>query len=413
MKVKELSKDDKLAYFLNDINENDYGMYIAAGYDNFIKWQNDFLEPIIKNGKNNKSLYYYIKILEKKIPIQEANKNQILQIENCFNTSDLYNFEDLVNAFSRRNIFGKDGKIDYLNYNSFIYDISSIEEELGKLILPGKSLFQEEDNLNFVSYWGEGFNGGKSEIFQKFYAKYKQKDLEDNEKDIIVNYIRDKKRNQENYDFKPFFGSMQLIIFYLTNNNLNEKDTINTILSNAPDYLRIDDSCKEFFKQNENNFKAEKLMNIFFLFEHICFEDLCINLPEIYKQTINEEIKNKIKEKLVNNEIKNGQFTIAEFGAALRRFISRSLLGKKSNIDPKALLSVNLNRPDLWGVKLGKLNTLGDLISDLINEFNLVVDQSYEFYMIIKDKDEKQIEIYKENIKDIKNKSKPQHKRKI
>ena len=403
MKVKELSKDDQLAYFLNDINENDYGMYIAAGYDNFIKWQNDFLEPIIKNGKNNKSLYYYIKILEKKIPIQEANKNQILQIENCFNTSDLYNFEDLVNAFSRRNIFGKDGKIDYLNYNSFIYDISSIEEELGKLILPGKSLFQEEDNLNFVSYWGEGFNGGKSEIFQKFYAKYKQKDLEDNEKDIIVNYIRDKKRNQENYDFKPFFGSMQLIIFYLTNNNLNEKDTINTILSNAPDYLRIDDSCKEFFKQNENNFKAEKLMNIFFLFEHICFEDLCINLPEIYKQTINEEIKNKIKEKLVNNEIKNGQFTIAEFGAALRRFISRSLLGKKSNIDPKALLSVNLNRPDLWGEKLGKLNTLGDLISDLINEFNLVVEQSYEFYMIIKDKDEKEIEIYKENIKDNKN----------
>ena len=257
-----------------------------------------------------------------------------------------------------------------------------------------------EDNLNFVSYWGEGFNGGKSEIFQKFYAKYKQKDLENDEKEIIVNFIRDKKRNQEINDFKQFFGSMQLIIFYLTNNNLNENETINNILENAPDYLRIDKDCKEFFKQNEKIFKAEKLMNIFFLFEHICFEDLCSNLPDKYKEAINEDIKKKIKEKLVDNEIKNGQFTIGEFGAALRRFISRSLVGKKSNIDPKALLAVNLNRSDLWGEKLGKLNNLGELISDLINEFNLNVEQSYELYLIIKNEDEKEILIYKENEKE-------------
>ena len=239
MKVKELNKDDELAYFLNDINENNYGMYIAAAYEKFIKWQNDFLEPIIKNGENNKSLYYYIKNLKTKIPIQKANKNQILQIESCFDNSDFYNFEELVNTFSRRNIFDKDGKINYLNYNSFIYDISSIEEELEKLVLPRKSLFDVEKNLKFVSYCGEGFNEGTSEIFQRFYAKYKQKDLENNEKEIIVNFIRDKKRNQEKYDFKKFFGSMQLILFYLSNNNLKENETINNILENSPDYLRI------------------------------------------------------------------------------------------------------------------------------------------------------------------------------
>ena len=141
-------------------------------------------------------------------------------------------------------------------------------------------------------------------------------------------------------------------------------------------------------------------MNIFLLFEHICFEDLSSNIPEIYKETINEDIKKKIKEKLVDNEIKNGQFTIGEFGAALRRFISRSLVEKKSNIYPKALLAIYLNRPDLWGEKLGKLCNLGKLISDLINEFNLNVGQSYEFYLIIKNEDEKKILIYKENAKD-------------
>ena len=35
-----------------------------------------------------------------------------------------------------------------------------IEEELGKLILPEKCLFENEDKLNFVIFWGEGFRGG-------------------------------------------------------------------------------------------------------------------------------------------------------------------------------------------------------------------------------------------------------------
>ena len=52
-----------------------------------------------------------------------------------------YNFEDIISSFSRRDIFKDERTINYYNYNTFIYDFESIEEELGKLLLPGKCLF--------------------------------------------------------------------------------------------------------------------------------------------------------------------------------------------------------------------------------------------------------------------------------
>ena len=395
MKVKSLSKDDKLAYFLNDNNEQDYGMYIAAAYQNFIKFQNEFLEYIINNGNNNKKLDFYIDNLRKKICIQNVSPNQIILIDNegCFKGTYFSNFKDLINTYSNRNIFNENGTINYLNYNSFIYNISPIEEELGKLILSGKCLFENEDKLNFVTYWGEGFSGGNLEIMNKFYSKYKQNNLNDEEKGIIIKYI---KNFNENYDFKPFFGSIQLIIFYLSNNDLSNQEKISTLIETAPKYVNINADCKRFFEEDAKEFKVDKLMNVFFFFEHLCFEGLCNNLQEEYKAKIDKETEDIIKEKLLNNDQLNDSFTIKELGAALRRFISRYLIGKKikiNNINEKGSLLNKLDKPDLWDEKIGTLPNLRELISNILKDLNLSVEQSYEFYLLIKKEDEKEINL--------------------
>jgi hypothetical protein len=392
MKVKKLEREDYLAYFLNDINELGFGMYIASAYEHFIKWQNGFLEHIIKYSSKNKNLNYNIENMKNKIPIYQANRNQILLIDEEYDDYVIKSFGELVINYSRRNIFNEDGSINYLNYNSFIYDIDTIENELGKFILSGKCLFDDENHLNFINYWGEGFNGGKSDILNNFYSKYKQKNLEKNEIDKIVEYINSKKMKEGNIDFKPIFGSMQLIIFYLANNNFNENEPIKNIIHNAPDYLKINNDCMEFFDENCQDIKADKIMNVFFLFEHLCFNDLCANLLDEYKVKLNNE--NEIDEKLKSfGDNINDEITIKQFGAALRRFISRYLVGKakKGNIDPKVLLSIFLKTPELWEEKIGKLKNLGELISDFMNKFNLLVEQSYEFYLKIKDKDEEEI----------------------
>ena len=186
MDEKELSKNTELIYFLININEEGYGMYLASAYQNFIKWQNEFLDFFIKNGYHKENLKFYIDKMKTKINIQEANSNQILLIDECFNDSYYENFDDLIYTFSRRNIFRKDGTINYLNYNSFEYDILTIEDELAKLLLPGKCMFADENNLKFVSYWGEDINEEKTDILQQFLKnKYKQKELNENEKEKI------------------------------------------------------------------------------------------------------------------------------------------------------------------------------------------------------------------------------------
>ena len=167
MEEKSFSKSDKLAYFLNDANEVNYGMYIASAYQNFINWQNQFLQSIIDIGKDKKYLDFYVEELKKQIPIYEANSNQALSLNNCFSNSDYTDFDELINVFTKRDIYNKDGTINYLKYNTFKYDISSIEEELARLILTGKCLF-ESDNLKLIQYWGEGFNG-KSDILDNFF----------------------------------------------------------------------------------------------------------------------------------------------------------------------------------------------------------------------------------------------------
>ena len=400
MKPKELSKDDKLIYFLNDDGELGYGMYLASACQNFITWQNTFIQPIIDNVAQNGILHYFAKNMKRKIPVQSAKINQSLLIEDCFNNSLYYNFEDLISTFSRRDIFKENANINYFNYNSFVYDFASIEEELGKLLLPGKCLFENEDNLNFMAFWSEGFRGGKSDTLSTFYLKYPQKDLNDDEKIIIIKYIKKQKKK----DFNPFFGSIQLIIFYLSNNIHKNDDKIISVLKKAPQYLRITDDCKKFFEKEGKEFKLDKLMNIYFFIEHLCFKDLSETLQQEYKKKIPDDLSAKITKKLMDdqNNINIGEISIKQLAAAVRRYISRYLAGKRetTDIDEKRDLTFDLTRIDLWEEKIGQLNNLDELVFSLIGEFKLIVGQAYEFYKLIEEKDINPLD------EDIKNKKK-------
>ena len=79
-------------------------------------------------------------------------------------------------------------------------------------------------------------------------------------------------------------------------------------------------------------------------------------------------------------------------GAATRRFISRYLVGKKqkTDIDPKSMLIAQLKRNDLWDNSIENLDNLLNLFSNLIDEIKLNVGQCFNFYEIIKEKDEEE-----------------------
>ena len=74
MPIKNLNIEDKLAYFLNDDKEIGYGMYCAAAFENFIEYQNTFLNPVINSYKSKGILHHFINKINRQIQIQNSKK---------------------------------------------------------------------------------------------------------------------------------------------------------------------------------------------------------------------------------------------------------------------------------------------------------------------------------------------------
>ena len=381
--MKTIELPDKLIYFLIDNKETGYGMYIAAAYQSFINWQNKFLKPIIEANEKEGILHYYVHNLKKKINVQEVKKSQVLNLDNI-------EIENIINKYTKRDIFQKDGSINYLNYNSFIYDFDSIEKELGEKILPGICMF-EEDSLIFVSFLYEDNN----ELFSNFLKKYPQEELKEEERKIIIECLKNNYTNNYQYTPKEFLNSFHLLFFYLNNNIYNPLETINNMLSSMPGYIKISEDCKNFFENKDKEFKINQMMNIFLFIEHLSFGQLCEDLDEEYKKSINTEDKQIIENKLKDLKEKD------ELSKVIRRFISRYLIENtniKEEVDKK--LIPLLNKSDLWDVDKSKINEIIGILNQRLNNINLTIFQSFEFYNLIGNKDKEIVD----NIENIRKK---------
>ena len=392
---KEFTKKDKLISFLNNAGELYNGMYLAAACGEFINFQNYFLNQIIDANMYEGILHNYVNAIRMKIPVQDAKKDQIVLIKSRFKKNEKYkNLNDIIYDFSERNIFGKNGKINYSDYNSFVYDYDKIEEELGKIILPGVCLFEGDDNLNFVTYWGEVFRGKNSEIIILFNQKYPQQDLGVEEKQNVFNYIsnmnKKKSKNNKN-DFKYFFASLQLLLFYLIKKGvMNQGEKIVNIINQAPSYLKLSDAFKNFFYEEGKNITLNELMNLFFFFEHLCFRDLAETLQPEYKAKIPEELKNRIIEQFLKQEKKpDDPISVKDLATATRRLISRYLSGtlQVTDFDEKKALSSQLGREEFWDEKIRKSGDTIIMVDHKLKGLNVTLGQAYEFYKIIGEED--------------------------
>ena len=402
MPVKTLSDTDKLNYFLNDNGENGGGAYIAAAYSKFIEWQNSILQPIITANQLGGILYNYLDFIKKKICVQDAQPDQIVLIDKKIENSKYSSLKDIIYSFSDRNIFLENDKINYSDYNMFLYDYDSIEEELGRIILPGVCQFEDEKKLNFIVYWSEGFRGGNSDIICKFYEKYKQRDLTDEEKNKIKDYIIQINKEKMNRfgikkDFKEILSSLQILLFFLIDFPLQKDDeNINKIIKDAPQYFKISVSndCREFFENVGLNLKVDTLMHIYFILEHLCFDELCKSLQNDLKLEINEETRNMIINELIKN-YKNRIYSLKDLGAAVRRYISRYLVGFTEIIDIEntRALDFELSRQELWEKRVwGKDCDLVDILKRHIGDFKLQVSQAYKFYELIGNEDKEEVQ---------------------
>ena len=284
MKPIDLNEKREVAYFLNDNGEIGKGMYIAAAYENFIEWQNQFLDGIIEPIKQNGILHHFVKNIEKSIDIQKAKKIETLNFDEINNS-----FMETIYDNCKRNIFREDNKINYMNYKQFIYNFDSIEKYLGETLLPGKMKFNDHDHLKFITYCFEGFRGNKSSVLSDFAGKYYQKPLSIETKQNIYNSIKEKLEINE--DLSKILFSIQLLIYYLTQVKKDLNEDIKNILIDLPEYVNISKECQTFL--DKQTLKVEDIVGVYSYFELLCFKPIIDNLQGHYKRKIEEKKKRR------------------------------------------------------------------------------------------------------------------------
>ena len=379
--LKNFEGNEKLAYFLIDNNDKDYGIFIAKGLNKFIEWQNSFLRPIIKYYKlqKNNLLSCYVSQMEKEINVQNASDIQILQIEKCFNKTHFINFFELISLYSER----KNEDV-----NDFKYNFKKIEEELGQCLLPNKCLFNEK-NINYICYQNEGFRNINYDYLIKFGIIYGEKELTEEERKKLFIYS-----NREFKDFEFLFDSFIFLVNYLNNNIYAKKDDkiIDLINEAKKKYINFNNVFIKFFEVEGKEIVIEKLLKSFLYMEQICYEHLKDKIDLDFKSTFDKWQKEEIIG-YFNSKHKDTIITKKEIASALRRFIIRYLLNKnkKEKINPNLSLYICLERKYLWDNSI--FSSIDKNFNDLIKQylgsysFDLKVKHSLEFYNIIGDED--------------------------
>ena len=402
--IKEIKINSPLSFFLVDDGDIDGGMVLSSIYELFIEWQNKFIETIISNNKFNGILNSYCSQLSMEIKVQDAIENEII----CINDNIYEIFNDLIRTTSMRNIFGvNDKKINYKNYNKIIYNYELIEEELAKIILPGLKKFKT-GTIKFINYMYEGFRGEYSSILVDYNAKYIKKDLNNEEISCINKFLKTTKGNKKIYS--DIYFSIQILMNEILKENYNQNYLIFNIIEMLPKYIILNQELIKLIKNNYNSYKNHKsftvnsLVSFFEYFEYLCWEDIKKYINYDYNFPLDDKIKNEIISYFEKNKNKkNNIVNKNNLSSAIRKFISRYIIGTRQSVEIKSdiELSLYIIKDDLWPkIIIDKEELLKKEINKILNE-KVKIGHIYNLYILLNGDDNQfeKKEIEKNNIK--------------
>ena len=382
-KPYEIKIENLLCDFLVDDGDKEGGMFLAAAYQYLIESQNTFINNIISKNNINGVLNSYVVQLEQEVHIQDATKNEIINInEEIF---DL--FEKLVINNSMRNIFSeKKDEINYSNYNDIIYNYDIIEEELGKRILPGLKKFTNE-KIKFITYLYEGFRGENSTVLKDYINKYTPKELDETEKDLLYNLLEE---NRNSRFYNDVFASLQILMNQIIKENYPKDKLLYEIIEKLPKYVTLEKKLVDFFQRqyefyhDYNLFSINSLIPIFDYFEALCWKDMKKNIPIDYQDDVPEHTKNYIIEYFEKNEKENKIINKENLTFAIRKLISRTIAvtRQEMEIQNTGNLKHYIINEDLWNKTVIETEGFENEIDEIFKN-DVLVGQSYKLYLAL------------------------------
>ena len=370
---KNITENDSLAYCLNDILENDYGKYIANAYKDFITVQNNFLKPLIENNAINEYLYPYSMTINKEIIVQRATEKELVSLDISNNIYD--SFEDLVYAFSYRNCFKENGDVYYLNYKQVKYDFQSIEIELSKILLSEKRLFCNEQNQEFITYAFECFNQNHC-IILDFKDKINEiKVLTSEEKATFSKII-------EKIDYKIILFNMQSLFLYFNEKiNINGNEILIEEIKNIPENLNIlDPEFINIFETFQFKIKLNKLIDCYEFVEFLNYDKILTNVSKNINSKLEDEQIDNLNRHFESKD--NFLITKKDLGIAVRKFISRFLVGENFKNIESNILDWIKEKNELWNEKIlsKEYEEQFDKEMKQLYSIDIKIKQSIDFY---------------------------------
>jgi hypothetical protein len=374
-------------------------MILAGIYMKLIEIQNSFINKIINSTNENSKNYSKLFII--KIMAQDCNKDEIIDLPSFDddNNLEINNFDnDIELNYDKDNNNYNNDKIDlmkiiisnsyYYKNNYMEYNFDSIEDILASNILPRiKSFYSEENCLRTVIYQYEGFRGNKNNNINKYIEKYEQRKLSEEEINIVVDYILKAQKNQ-NFSIKNFLFSFQILIDIILTNTYDKNKSLYKIILNIDDNSNIS-LIKNFFNRikieeeyNDAYFTVNCLIDLMNLIEMFCWETIKNNINKDYLIQLNDIIKSKLDNIFNNNNI---LITKELLCTAIRRFISRYLLGKRdeNEINSKNNLYHYLDKNELWPTNFLRNEKYKEELNNIfqIDKNNIIsVNQAMKLY---------------------------------
>ena len=400
-KPYEIKIDNYLCDFLVDDGDKEGGMFLAAAYQFLIESQNTFINNIISKNNINGVLNSYVVQLEQEIKIQDATKNEIININD--EVFDL--FEKLVISNSMRNIFtNKKNEINYNNYNDIVYNYDIIEEELGKKILPGIKKFVNE-KIRFVTYLYEGFRGENSTVLKDYINKYSQRELDETEKESLYNLLEE---NRNSRFYNDVFASLQILMNQIIKENYEKNLMIYNIIEKLPKYIQLEPKLVQFF-QNQYQyyyeldlFTVNSLISIFDYFEALCWKDMQKNIQIDFQEEVPENAKQYIISYFDKNINENKIINKDNFTSAIRKLLSRTVALTRQELELQNTVKLKhyIINEDLWNRSTIETEGFENEIDEIF-KFDVTVGQSYKLFIALNGENILNNKLFKKKAKEI------------
>ena len=412
---RKFNENDSLSNFLIDNGEFNYGIQLAALYQKFASFQNNFLINIVGDIPNdNYKLAYLKEKISEKIDPQRANVFNILSFD--VQQENYGSFLEMILFYSYKDSFDNHYNLDFSKKDKIKYNLEEIEEQLENLLLPGKKMLT--DKIDYVIYQFEGFRNQNSSILIKFTFNYPQKILNDEQKLKLYDFRRE--HNSPESQMKILFTIQLMITFYNERTIYSDKNIkIAETFMDFPTYFKINEDTKNLFQNN--SFTISHILSVYEYFELLCFNQFKENMNELYKQNIDNDKKKKVSQYFDKNP--NVLLDKTRIATAIRQFISRSLVGQIDlEIDPNQELFFTLkSKEDCWNIELYNDNNFNKEIEEL-KKLNIKVSEALSLYqelggdtILLGENIKKQVkkEEEEENIRQANNKKKIKKNKKI